>query len=1126
MLHSYIKGGSNTILFLLIRKWSLRLVCVLFVLSASCNKSIEKPIDNATTLFTLVTSENSGIDFANTLTETAEENHLLNENFVTGAGVAIGDINNDGLPDIYFAGNQVHDRLYLNRGNMEFEDITEKAGILKTNSWSTGVTFADVNSDGFQDIYVCKNEQKNRDKSTNLLYINSGNGTFKEMAEHYGVDDKGFSTQASFLDYDKNGLIDLYVINQPPGYGNRQGGKKRKTGTNPMYSDKLYRNLGPDIGFIEVSPMSKTENLAFGLSVAVGDLNNDGWQDMYVANDYNEPDFYYVNNTKGAFKESLKTHFKHISNFSMGTDIADFDNDGNLDIMVLDMVAEDHKRIKTNMGGMNPKNFWNIVAEGGHYQYMFNTLQKNNGNGSFSDVAQMAGVSNTDWSWGPLIADFDNDGLKDLFVTNGIKRNMRNSDVNKKYERLLDSIDNLAKKENKKFEEVVDVLSLAKLAPEDKLQNYIYKNNGDLTFEKQNKKWGFELETLSNGAAYADLDQDGDLDLVVNNIDEKAFIYENHTVDKNKGNYLRINLFPSTQTEALGSRVVVYKDTDPWQTIEVTNVRGYMSKSENTVHFGLGELMNVEKIRIQWPNGQVSELKNIKANQSLDIHQKNEEFVNTSNISVKPIFKENTVQTNLKYKHQENTFDDYQKQVLLPHKMSQFGPTIAVADVNSDGLEDFYVGGASGKSGMLFVQNTRGQFDSIPQKDFLIDKTSEDLGSLFFDIDNDGDQDLFVVSGGYEFQENSKHLQDRLYLNDGTGYFSKDNSRLPKYLESGSQVISADYDKDGDLDLFVAGRQIPGKYPSPANSILLENDNGYLKNVTEAKAPGFMNLGMVTSAQWAHINDDDRLDLIVVGEWMPITTFLQTKNGTFEPSTIKGLEKTNGWYYSVTKADMDNDGDDDFIVGNLGLNYKYKATPEHPFQVHSADFDKNGKQDIVLSYFEEGEVYPIRGRSCSVEQIPELDAKFPTFESFGDSDLKDIYGNQLNDALHLSAYTFASYYIENIDGKSFTLHELPKLAQVSSINSILAEDFDKDGHKDLLIAGNLFTSEIETTRNDAGIGLFLKGNGKGDFFPITTAQSGFYAPFDVKNMKIIKKKGKSNILIGNNNHYLQLMEYN
>ena len=1104
----------------------LILIALLFILTFSCKKENQKPIDDSKTLFTRVEPTNSGILFSNTLTETPEDNHLLNENFVTGAGVAIGDINNDGLPDIYFSGNQVNDRLYLNKGDMTFEDITEKAGILNLDSWSTGVTFADVNNDGFQDIYVCKNEQQDKSKSVNLLYINSGHDTFEEMAKEYGLDDNGFSIQASFLDYDKNGLIDLYVVNQPPGYGNRQGGKKRVKGSNPAYSDKLYRNLGKDIGFIEVSPMTKTENLAFGLSVAIGDINNDGWQDMYVANDYNEPDFFYLNNKKGGFKEDLENHFRHISNFSMGTDIADIDNDGNLDIMVLDMVAEDHKRIKTNMGGMNPENFWNIVNEGGHYQYMFNTLQRNNGNGSFSEIAQMAGVSNTDWSWGPLIADFDNDGLKDLFVTNGIKRNMRNSDVNKRYEQILDSIGKVAKKENKKFQEVVDVLALAKIAPEDRLQNYIYKNNGDLTFNKENKNWGFELETLSNGAAYADLDQDGDLDIVVSNIDEEAFIYKNHTIEKDKGNYLRVNLYPSTMSESLGSKILLFKGAIPWQTIEITNVRGYMSKSENTAHFGIGSLESIKKIKIQWPNGQISELEDIDANQTLDIYQKNERFLAKSGTNTNPIFKDVTLTSNLQYKHKENEFDDYKKQVLLPHKMSQFGPTIAVADVNNDGMEDFYVGGASGSSGTLFIQNTSGKYDSVSQNAFKKDEISEDLGSVFFDIDNDGDKDLFVVSGGYEFSINSKNLQDRLYLNDGKGNFKKDNSRIPNYLNSGSKVVAADYDMDGYVDLFVSGRQLPGKYPSPANSTLLKNENGYLKDVTATKAEDFHSLGMVTSAQWIHLNNDDRLDLVVVGEWMPITTFLQTKSGTFERFSFQGLENSEGWYYSVTPADMDNDGDDDFIVGNLGLNYKYKASKEQPFQVHSADFDENGSQDIVLSYFEEGQVYPLRGRSCSIDQIPELDTKFPTFESFGDSDLKTIYGDKLNNALHLSAYTFASYYVENINGKSFKMHKLPQLAQVSSINTILAQDFNQDGNKDLLIAGNLFTSEIETPRNDAGIGLFLEGNGKGEFTTTTPAKSGFYAPFDVKDMKIIKIGNKSNILIGNNNHHLQLIEFN
>lgn len=507
----------------------------------ACNqKTTQGPLPK--TLFTLLDTNQTGVDFINLITETAEDNHLVNENFVTGAGVAIGDLNNDGLQDLYFTGNQVGDRLYLNRGDFKFVDITQSAEILASETWSTGVSMADVNADGFLDIYVCKNVQGKPANSANLLFINNGNLTFTESAKDYGLNDRGYSIQSNFFDFDGDGLLDMYLVNQPPGIGNRQGGRSSTKKINPQYSDKLYKNLGSGIGFVEVSPVTKTENRGHGLSSAIGDVNNDGLPDIYVANDYDEPDFLYINQGKGIFKEELKTRVGHISNFSMGSDIADFDNDGHLDVVVLDMVAEDHKRIKTNMGGMNPDNFWRIVDEGGHYQYMFNTLQKNNGNGTFSDVAQMAGISNTDWSWGALFADFDNDGHKDLFVTNGIKRNMRNSDVNIKYQKIIDSLGQVAKNSNKNLLEVVDIMQLVQMAPTDKIENYAFKNNGDLTFAKFNAEWGFERPTLSNGFAYGDLDNDGDLELVINNIDEPASIYKNFAVERGENNFLRLQL--------------------------------------------------------------------------------------------------------------------------------------------------------------------------------------------------------------------------------------------------------------------------------------------------------------------------------------------------------------------------------------------------------------------------------------------------------------------------------------------------------------------------------------------------------------------------------------------------------
>ncbi len=1094
------------------------------LLNNSCSTEEPLPLSNDEPYFTLVDHTYSGIDFENTLIETQQDNHLLNEKFVNGAGVAIGDINNDGLPDIFFSGNQVRDRLFLNKGNLKFEDVTDSSGIIEDKSWSTGVTFADVNADGYQDIYICKSARGSLEQSPNLLYLNNGDLTFTEVARKYNVADPGFSVQANFFDYNKDGLIDLYLVNQPPSYGNRKGGKSPLKNVNKIYSDKLFKNLGGLKGFSEVSQFAGTQNLAHGLSAAIGDINNDLWTDIYVTNDYDRPDFMYLNTANGKFKEVLKQSFKHTSNFSMGSDIADYDNDGHLDIMVVDMVAEDHKRIKTNMGGMNPEDFWAIVANGGHYQYMFNTLQRNNGNGTFSDLAQLAGVSNTDWSWGPLIADFDNDGLKDIFVTNGIKRNMRYSDVNNRYEVILDSIEQVARTTGSKFQDVVDVLSLAKMAPEDQLTNYMYKNNGNLTFTNSIKDWGFDKESLSNGASYADLDLDGDLDLVVNNINAKAFLYRNNSRERNLGNYLRVATINPQNKSIYGTRITLFKNSSLWQMIELTNTRGYMSKSEDIAHFGLEDVKTIEKIEIKWPDGQTEILEDVKANQLLKVTKGDFDTTNsiTSKNKAHRLFENITKKAHLTYKHNENDYNDYTREVLLPHKMSNFGPSIAVGDVNGDQLDDFYVGGSAGFSGTLFIQNNQAFFQEIKTGPWTADKASEDMGSTFLDIDDDGDLDLLVVSGGNEFEINSKELQDRIYINNGKGVFNKDRSRIPNDRISGSMVTKADFDNDGDIDVFIGGRLVPGNYPKPTDSKLLENRNGALVDVTKKIAPQMHSLGMVTSATWADLNGDSKLDLAVVGEWMPITIFIQQANGTFAIEKFDGLEDTEGWYFKVVHKDMDGDGDQDLIVGNLGLNYKYKATKEAPFEVYNHDFDANGTSDIVLSYYEHGQVFPIRGRSCSIQQIPSLDQKFPTFESFGEADLNAIYGEDLNNALHLQAKTFASYYLENIDGKSFKKHQLPQLAQVSSINNIIADDFDEDGMLDILISGNLYASEIETPRNDAGVGLFLKGDGNGDFKAVSLNQSGFFAPHDAKDMKPLFFGGKKAILVTNNDHFIQL----
>lgn len=1109
---------------------TITLFLVVFITISGCTK--DNVIPNQTseikeTLFSMVSAEHSHLNFINKVVQTRENNHMINAEFISGAGVAIGDINLDGYQDIFFTGNQVRDRLFLNKGNFEFEDITDKAGISDDNIWSSGATFVDIDKDGDQDIYVCRNVYLENDKSANQLYINNGDGTFTENAEAYGLNDQGFSIQANFLDFDNDGLIDLYIVNQPPSIPNI--GNKLTLSRFPdiKFSDRLYRNLGNG-KFADHTLKSNIRNFGFGLSASIGDFNNDGYQDIYVTNDFDAPDNLYINQKNGTFKNEIHQATKHISNFSMGSDIADYDNDGLLDIMVVDMVAEDHKRIKTNMGGMAPEKFWGIVERGGHYQYMFNTLQRNNGNGTFSDLAQLAGVTSTDWSWAPLFADFDNDGYKDLFVTNGVISNNRNSDLTTKYEQKLDSIRKVAKIKGVDPNTMIDVMDFVNLAPTDKLANYIYKNNGDHTFTNKISEWGMEIPTLSNGAAFADFDLDGDLDLIVNNINANAMLFDNKTMENGIGNFLRFKINSTENDVVYGSKITLYKNDEIWQVNQLSNSRGYMSKSEDIIHFGVGELDNVDKAVINWQNGKSTTLENLAVNQVHEVYSKNfDKNIKAEQSTEKVLFKEIGESLKLnEVRHIENEYDDYSWEILLPHKMSQFGPSIGVGDVNGDGLEDFYLGGAAGYSGTMFMQNKNGSFNQINDGAWTQDKASEDMGIALIDVDGDSDLDMYVVSGGNEFEIDNPALQDRLYMNDGLGNFMKNTSAIPEFLTSGSSIIPNDFDKDGDIDIFIGGRLVPRKYPHPASSHLLENRNGKFIDVTKEKARGLENLGMVTDASWFDYDSDGMDDLVIVGEWMPVTILNQTSNGNFEKMELEGLKNSEGWYYSVETADMDEDGDEDIIVGNLGLNYKYKASIEEPFEVHSYDFDNNGSMDIVLSYYEHGESFPVRGKSCSTQQIPSLKTKFPTYEEFGDSNLIDIYGESLEVALNLKSKTFASAYIENKGDNSFSVHPLPSLAQVSSVNSILVNDYDLDGNKDLLLVGNLYTSEIETPRNDAGTGLLLLGNGKGEFLPKSISESGFYAPHDAKEMKVIQVGLQEIILVANNNDFLQAIEYN
>ncbi|MBU3027256.1 VCBS repeat-containing protein [Zobellia galactanivorans] len=1061
-------------------------------------------------LFATLSPETTGVNFSNDLTENDSLNYFTYSYLYMGGGIAAGDINNDGLVDLYFTGNQVSNKLYLNKGNLQFEDITEKAGVSGDNRWYTGVTMADVNGDGHLDIY-CSVGGKFGPKN-NELFLNNGDGTFSEKAAEYGIDDIGNSVQATFFDYDKDGDLDLFVANYPP---------TRFDSPTFVYSYKmknvkdyesghLYQNNGK--GFTDVTEASGLKAFGLSLSATVGDINNDSWPDLYVSNDFNSPDFMYLNNQDGTFKEVVKQATSHTAFYGMGADIADFNDDGNLDIFQVDMDAKSNRRKKANMASMNPELFWDVVNAGFHYQYMHNCMQMNSGvfeDGIpyFSNVSRITGTSSTDWSWGPLFADFDNDGDKDLFVSNGTRREINNNDYFNQLKTITLSKDTL--------------LALSQKIPSEKIDNFIFKNTGQLEFKRANKDWGIEFEGFSNGVVYADLDNDGDLEIVTNNIDDKASVFKNNASETN--NYIQIKFKgnPSNQF-GLGSRVYVTSNGRT-QMQELTLTRGFQSSVAPILHFGLGDATQIDTLKVVWPNGKVQHLNRLDANQSLTLLLEDANGTDENSASEEPVLF--TTDKSVKfppYKHVENSYDDFADQVLLPHKMSSFGPTLATGDLNNDGLDDYFIGGSAGQTGAIFLQTAEG-FKEQSSLFLEEDRQSEDTGSLIFDADGDGDQDLYVVSGGYEFAVDSEALRDRLYLNDGKGNFTKAApNALPDLKFSGSRVYPSDFDGDGQADLLVLGRQVPKHYPSPASSYILKNNsrNGNVRfDVFDQMQPeAFENLGMATSAVITDYDNDGRNDIMIVGEWMPIRLFRNTDKGFKEVSESLGLTKdTTGWWWSVQQGDFDKDGDMDYIVGNNGKNYKYKATQEETFDIFVNDFDKDNKEDIVLSYYNDGKQYPLRGRECSSQQIPSIKQKFQNYESFAEATLEDVYTEKsLESALHYQVKSFASIYLENHEGK-FIVHELPVLAQTSNINEILVDDYDKDGNLDALVAGNLYASEVETPRNDGSYGLLLKGNGQGSFEALPASKSGLFLKGDVTQMAPITVAKEKYIIAVKNN---------
>ncbi|CAL2091669.1 enediyne biosynthesis protein E4 [Tenacibaculum sp. 190524A05c] len=1087
---------------------------LLVLIVISCTK-VENPKSNRKK-FVQLSSSKSQIHFSNTLTETDSLNYFKYTSIYMGGGVSVGDVNNDGLLDVFFTGNQVSNKLYVNKGDLTFEDISESANITGDSRWYTGSTMIDINNDGYLDIY-CSVAGKDGNKR-NQLFINNKDNTFTESAEKYGLADEGNSVQATFLDYDNDGDLDMYLANYPIAHPSTPNMiyKHRMQNVKDVESDKLFENQ--DGNFIDVTEKAGVRNYSFSLGISAADLNNDGWTDIYVSNDYSIPDFMYINNQDGTFKEVVKEATSQTAFYGMGIDIADINNDGHLDIFQADMDSDDNRRQKANMSSMNPRLFYETVLYGFHYQYMHNCLQLNSGyneNGipKFSNISRLTGTSSTDWSWAPLFADFDNDGYKDLYVTNGTRREVNNKD-------FFNKID------GEEFKEV-SLLEKTKMIPSEKIDNFMFKNLGGIEFKKVNNDWGISHKGFSNGVAYADLDNDGDLEIIVNNIDEEATIFENtSSVDKN---FLKVQLKGNDKnTFGLGAKVFVYsKDSEQVQ--ELTLTRGFQSSVAPELHFGLNKQMNIDSVKVQWNTKKSQIIKDVTSNQTVVFDYKEATENHVQGSDGEKVFTANS-NFNNKIKHTENLHDDFETQVLLPHKMSTLGPAIEVADINKDGLDDVFVGGAYGKSGELYFQTTTG-FEKQNQNAFKQNQLSEDVGALFFDVDNDNDLDLYVVSGGYEFEEDSKRLKDQLYINNGKGEFEDTSNALPELYSSGSKAYNIDFNKDGKQDLLVLGRQIPGKYPLPASSFLLKNTSDSntinFENVTNDSAQGLLGLGMATSAVVTDFNNDSWVDIIIVGEWMPIKVFKNNKGVFEEVSEELGLTKdATGWWWSIQKADFDNDGDMDYILGNNGLNYKYKASEDATFDIYAKDFDKNFTSDIVLSYYNKGKQYPVRGKQCSSEQISGIKKKFKSYDSFSKATLIDVYGKKnLEDALHYQVKSFASVYLEN-KGNQFVLHKLPMEAQFSSIQQIITEDINNDGNMDAIIAGNLYNSEVETPRNDGSYGLVLKGNGKGEFEALSVEETGFYTSGDVKDLKKISIGNIPHIISVKNNDYLEFIKVN
>jgi enediyne biosynthesis protein E4 len=1076
-----------------------------------------------TPLFTRLPPAETGISFANTIVENDSLNVLKFEYIYNGAGVGVGDFDADGLPDLFFAGNRVPGVLYLNRGRFKFEDVTRASGI-ETPYWSTGVAVADVNDDGLPDVYLSTAHPDRRRSSPNQLFVNQGvqDGVprFKELAATVGLADSSYATQAAFLDYDLDGDLDLYLLCNALEDYNRNNVRPKVTDGTARSNDRLYRNEGSQADglprFKDVSREAGINIEGWGLGVGVSDFNADGWPDIYCANDFLSNDLMWINNRDGTFSNRIGEYLKHQSHNSMGMDIADINNDERPEIITLDMMPDDNRRQKSMFPAPNYNKYKLDIALGYQPQFVRNMLQLNQGE-TFSEIGQMAGVYATDWSWSALMADLDHDGFRDIWITNGYKKDVTDLDfVSYQQDHAMFGTDATRKTRTaEQFDKMIGV----------KKSNFVFRNKGDLTFEDRTKAWGLEIPSYSNGAVYADFDLDGDLDLASNNLEDPALVYRNNLIESGRpdARYLRIRLKGAAGNRAaLGAKTTLWLQDGRRLFAENYCIRGYKSSVEPVLHFGLGSATKVDSVTVQWPGGKRSVRAQVAADQVITIDIKEATGAWNRGASLRPLFLE-LAKNDVAGNHLENDFIDFALQPLLPHQFSAAGPPLAVADVNGDGLEDFFMGSASSFNGKLFLQTASGRFAArdFPKKNLLCEETA----AVFFDADGDSDADLYVVGGGYEWPKEHPAYQDQLYLNNGAGVFGAAEGVLPLTVAAGACVAAADYDGDGDTDLFVGGRVVPGEYPRPARSYVLRNEtrSGAFR-FSDATPDVLENPGMVSSAVWADFDGDRRPDLALAGEFMAVQVY-SNKNGAFQRAVCPELDAKTGWWNSMIAADFDGDGDLDLAAGNLGLNTRYQASAKEPVTLYAHDFDQNGTIDPFLCRYIGGKEYLTHPRDAVTAQVPGLKRRFLKYADYGQKTVHDVFRKQeLQDATVLKAVEMRSCYFENTGNNHFRIKALQNIAQIAPVNALLAEDFDGDGHLDLALVGNNYAAEVQTGRYDAFKGLILTGDGKGQFQPLSLEKSGFRTDLDARSLVKVRGKKRDVFVVGNNNGGVQGFE--